>query len=275
MPADQSSNVPEPAKPIGKNKSRAEEPVREKKIILDPDENLQFSDDLAFEETFGAPAGATAVTKMISTLVVLAVIAMVGYLVLLVIYPDEFGSENWIGVAAVKKPGTSGEAEILLRGFELGGIQLGTPADKVHKLYPEMRFTPHPKGGRIGTFLHHEGEYRVFFHGLEKNVRSWRIESRHVYTKISYLELLSELSQRYGQPTGSDCDAGVQVIAIECDLVWSYPAFNLSAQIKTTVSEDANQASTSLGIIAIDLRPDKVFSRPAKKNRSLKDVRRP
>lgn len=260
--------------PTGKGKTRADEPVREKKIILDPEENLKFTDDLAFEETFGDPTGMTTSTRIITAMVIFAVIGMVGYLVLLVLYPDQFGSENWIGSGAPKQAGAKNAPQGPQGGFELGGIQLGMPGDEALKIYPNMRFVPHPKGGRIGTYLHHEGEYRVFFHGLEKNGRVWRIESRHVYTKISYLEMLSELSRRYGQPSGSDCGAGLKVIAIECDLVWTYPTFGLSAKIKTTAHEDGGQASTALGVTVIDLRPDRLFSRPANSKRKFKDIRR-
>lgn len=262
MPAEQppASSIPEPPRGTGRGKTQAEELAPERRIITDPDEDLKYSDDPAFEETFGDPSGMTLGMKAITTLLIIAIIVMVGYLVLLVLYPEQYGSDKWIGEGVAKKvAGTESGAP--LKGFELGGIHLGLPADEAVKVYPSLGFTPHPEGGRIGTYRHHEGDYRVLFHGLEKNTRAWRIESRHVFTKISYLELLGELSQRYGQPTRSGCGAEEKIISIECKLFWQYPAVSLTAQIKTTVSDDGNQASTALVVTAIDLRPDSFFAR--------------
>lgn len=279
MPADQppASGIPEPPGDIGGGKKRADDPQPDRKIITNPHEDLQFFDDLAFEETFGDPSGMTLGMKAVTTLVIIAAIIMVGYLILLVIYPDQFGPEDWIGAEGAKKTART-ETMGPLKGFELGGIHLGLPADEALKVYPSMAFQPNPGGGRIGAYRHHEGEYRVLFHGLEKSTRAWRIDSRHVFTKISYLELLGDLSQRYGQPTQSGCGAEERIIAIQCELFWQYPTFSLSARIKTTVSDDGTRASTALAVTAIDLRPDSFFAGlGAAKNlkRGLKEIGRP
>ena len=276
MAAEQppASKPPEPAGDIGKARAPADDPPREREIYTDPAQELKFSDDLAFVEAFGDPSAMTPGMRIVTALVLFAVIAMVGYLVLLVLYPDQYGPEDWIGAGSFKPAGVEAPPMAELKGFELGGIHLGLPADEAFKVYPSMRFTPNPKGGRIGAYRHHEGQYRVFFHGLEKNGRAYRIESRHVFAKISYLELLTELSQRYGQPTGSECGTEQKTIAIECHLVWAYPTVGLSANIKTTVSEDDNRASTALSVTAIDIRPESIFAGPGKKNRSLGDIRR-
>jgi len=271
-------NVPEPPREDARGKAREneraqeDEPVREQRIITDPEEDFKFSDDLAFEETFGDPTQMTLGMRIVTTLVVVGILAMVGYLVLLVLYPDRFGPEDWIGKASPKQ--SAGADTAPLKGFQLGGIHLGLPADEALRVYPSMTFTANPQGGRIGAYRHHEGEYRVFFHGLEKSARAYRIESRHDYTQISYLELLTELSQRYGQPTGSGCGAEEKIVSIECTMVWKYPTVRLTAKIKTTVSDDGSRASTALGVTAIDLRSDSFFERirTEKPKRSLRDI---
>ena len=249
-----------------------EEPIRERRIITDPDEDFKFSDDLAFEETFGDPTGMTFGMRVVTTLVVLSLLFMVGYLVLLVLYPEKYGSKDWIGKASPKQ--SAGVETMALKGFQLGGIYLGLPADEALRVYPSMTFTANPAGGRIGSYRHHEGVFRVYFHGLEKSARAYRIESRHDYTKISYLELLTELSQRYGQPTGSECGAEQQIVSIECDMLWKYPTVNLTAKIKTTVNDDGSRASTALMVTAVDLRSDFFFERALNKKpkKRLKDI---
>jgi hypothetical protein len=267
--------VPEPSRNSGNRGATAGNPAGERRTLADPDEDLAFTDDLDFEETFGDPSGMTLGMKIATTLMILVAVVMVVYLVLLVLYPERYGPEDWIGAKAPKQAGAKAPSLEALKGFELGGIQLGLPADEAFKVYPSMQFTPNPKGGRIGAYQYHEGQFQVFFHGLEKSGRAYRIESRHVFTKISYLELLTELSQRYGQPSKSECGAGDEIIAIECHLVWTYPTFGLSANIKTTVSDDGSRASTALRVIAIDIRPDSFFTQPAETKKSIKGIGRP
>ena len=51
-----------------------------------------------------------------------------------------------------------------------------------------------PEGGTTGLFRHHDGDYRVWFHGPERGERAYRIRSQHAYPTISYVELLAELA---------------------------------------------------------------------------------
>ena len=275
MPADHppAGSVPEPARPIGKGKKRQQDPPLEQKIYPDLNEDLEFSDDLAFEETFGDPSGMTTGMKAVTALVGTGFIVMIVYLVLLVLYPDEYGAEDWIGSEGSQKAAQN-RSSASLKGFELGGIHLGLAADEALKVYPDMTFKPNPGARRIGTYRHQDGDYRVLFHGLEINTRAWRIDFLHEFTKIFYLDLLTELSQRYGQPSRSGCGAEGRIIAIECELIWQYPTFSLTARIKTTVSDDGDRASTALAITALDLRPDSFFAAAGKADKLKTDFKK-
>ncbi|MDA1091352.1 MAG: hypothetical protein O3A85_13700 [Proteobacteria bacterium] len=61
------------------------------------------------------------------TLLLISIGAMILYLVLLILYPDQFPAKDWIGATADKKIYSGAENPAWARGFELGG-RYGQPA---------------------------------------------------------------------------------------------------------------------------------------------------
>ena len=244
------------------------EPATEKRSLKkprpDPGDGYQDLEDepgyldLEFQDTFGDPNVMSTSMRVVFTLLLIAVAAMVTYLVLLILYPDQFSTKQWIG------GGSGGEqiySEALPQGFELGGIRLGQSPSEVKRLYPSLRLEPAPAGEQKGYFLHHEGQYQVHFKAPDQGERAYRIQARHIFPKVSYLELLSELSGRYGQPAGSGCGASDQAAAIQCNLYWKFPGVSLTAEIKTSATGDGNSANTQLTVVADDLRPGSLFKK--------------
>lgn len=231
-----------------------------------------FEDEPDFHEAFGDPNKMTLTMRVSFTLLLLGVAGMVAYLALVILYPDQFASRQWIGATADKRMDKVAGVQALTRGFELGGIHLGIPPSEARRRYPSLRLEPDPGGGQKGFFLHHDGEYQVSFKGLEQGERAYRIQSRHEFAKISYLELLAELSGRYGQPAGSGCRAAEKAVAMQCNLFWKMEGVRLTAEIKTSVSESGDGARTLLTVIATDVRPGRLFQGLGKKKRKLKDL---
>jgi hypothetical protein len=201
--------------------------------------------------------------RLLYVVVVLIAAGMVGYLVLIVMYPEQFASKSWIGTKAPQQTVADADARKAARGFELGGVWLGiTPAD-ARALYPDIRFEPDTDGGSTGVFPHHDGEYRVSFHRQAKGERAYRISSRHAYEKVSYLELLAELAGKYGRPGASACGAEEGTVAIRCTLQWDKRDTALDAQIRTVAPAGGGESRTTLTVTATDLRPDDAFAAPA------------
>ncbi len=194
-------------------------------------------------------------------LFLLSIPVLIGYLILIILYPDEFGARNWIGSARPEK-----EEIIRLRGFQLGGIYLGSTPGEARQVYPSLRLEANPHAGvtdqiaHYGYFTHHGGEYRISFLGPKRGSRAFKVSSTHAYSKVSYLELLSELSGRYGKPGKADCQAPEPVIGIQCLLYWRMANALVNAQIKTTAPEGGGDAMTTLVVTAKDTRPDHFFA---------------
>ncbi len=231
-----------------------------------------LKDEPDFNEVFGDPNTMTLAMRVSFTLLLLGVAGMVAYLVLVILYPDQFASRQWIGATAGKRMDNVAGAPALTRGFLLGGIQLGIPPSEAKRRYSSLRLEPDPGGGQKGYFPHHEGKYQVSFKGPEQGERAYRIQSRHEFAKISYLELLAELSGRYGRPAGSGCRAAENVVAVQCNLFWKMEGVRLTAEIKTSVSESGGAARTLLTVIATDIRPGGLFQGLGKKKKKLKDL---
>ena len=77
------------------------------------------------------------------------------------------------------------------------------------------------------------------------------------------MELLSELSGRYGKPTKTDCDSDEKTIAIQCTLNWKMQDVELDALIRTEATEGPGEVKTMLKVTATDIRPPGAFIRPA------------
>jgi hypothetical protein len=207
--------------------------------------------------------------RVVSFLTLLGAAAMVGYLVLLVLYPERFSPQDWIGASSEKQA----EALARLKGFQLGGAYLGMTPDEARRVYPSLRLEAAPNGEQRGFFRHHEGEYRVFFRDSDWGGRAYRIQSLHYFPRVSYLELLTEVTGRYGKPTGSDCGTPADTIAILCRLHWKMKGVKLNAEIRTSVSASGNEARTSLRVTATDTRRDLAPAKAGKKKkRSLQDI---
>lgn len=197
--------------------------------------------------------------RLMLAVLMVVVAGMVGYLVAIVVYPERFASPSWIGAKSTKREG-GGHVD---KGFELGGVWLGMTPDQALAVYPSIRFTASAYGGRTGVFPHHDGEYRMSFHGPDKGERAYRISSRHVYPMVSYLELLSELTNKYGKPSASSCGAEEGTVAIQCALQWNRPDVALDAQIRTAAPAGGGDSRTTLTVTATDLRPESAFAPPA------------
>ena len=76
-------------------------------------------------------------------------------------------------------------------------------------------------------------------------------------TPVSYLELLTQLSGKYGKPAEFGCRAEDEIIAIQCTLRWEMKGVLIEALIRTAVPEGGQDAQTLLA--ATDTRPDSAF----------------
>ena len=116
---------------------------------------------------------------------------------------------------------------------------------------------------------------RSFFKGLGHMERAYLIQSQHAFPKVSYMELLSELDGRYGQPTGSECTAKEKNISIQCNLFWKMTGVRLTAEIKSSASNGGETARTLLRVTATNIRPDSFFHklRNKKDRLNLKDLK--
>ncbi len=232
-----------------------------------PDDIEDFDDDDL--ESFDDLNKMTLGMRVVSVLTFLGVAAMVGYLILLVIYPDRFSPQDWIGASSEKQAG----ALARLKGFQLGGVTLGMTTDETRRVYPSLRLEPAPNGEQTGLFRHHEGDYQVFFRGSDRGGLAYRIQSLYYFPRVSYLELLTEITGRYGKPTGSDCGTPGDTIAILCRLHWKMKGVKLDAEIRTSVSESGNEARTALRVTATDTRRDIAHAKARKKKtRRLQDI---
>lgn len=257
------AKVPEPpASGGGGARRRIPEPAQDHQEYGDEDDP-DFEDDFT-DQYLSDPSGMTVWIRLLMFLFFVTIMGMVGYLVLTILYPDQFGSPSWIGATSIKKPGQSGAESFQRKGFLLGGIRLGMTPAQTRAVYPTVQLEPDPNSdGQTGFFLHHDGEYTISFHGPIKGDRAFRIRSRHSYPKVSYLELLSELSGRYGKPTKADCESEEKAIAIQCTLNWKMRDVELDALIRTEAPEGPGEAQTMLRVTATDIRPPSVFTRPA------------
>jgi len=241
---------------------------RETDDFGDPDD----SDDDLDLESFGDPTRMTLGMRVVYALTIMAVIALVGYLILVILYPDRFTSREWIGATSENQT----EAEIpLLKGFQMDGVYLGMTPDDVHRVHPSQRLEPASNGEQAGLFRHHEGDYRVSFRAPDWGGRAYRIQSVHYFPKVSYLELLTEVTNRYGRPAGSDCGAPGNTIAILCRLFWKMTGVKLTAEIRTSTTEAGDMARTALTITATDTRRDIAptgSKAGKKKKRTLQDI---
>jgi hypothetical protein len=232
---------------------------------LSPAPNSDLDDDLLDDDLPSDSAKMTFWMRIAYVALFLVVAGMVTYLILVILYPEQFAKPSWIGAAKPTKEAAASRSK--LGGIALGGVVLGmTPAD-VKAIYPETRFEALPEVGMTGQFRHHDGDYQVWFHGAERGERAHRIRSTHVYPTVSYVELLSELADKYGQPDASNCGAEPGTVAIGCKVQWALPDAALDAQIRTAAppagAPTGTVAVTTLAVTATDLRPDAVFQRPA------------
>lgn len=220
-------------------------------------------DDSEPDEDFAAavPHRMTLGMRLMYIVLLLVVAGMVGYLVLVILFPEQFASRSWIGAKGPKQ--TAAGAAMIDKGFELGGVWLGITPDQARVVYPTIRFEPAGDGGRTGVFPHHDGEYQVSFRGPDKGERAYRIRSQHAYAEASYVELLSELAGKYGKPRASACTAEEGVIGIQCSLQWDMRDVALDALIRTAAPPGGGDARTTLTVTATDLRPDEAFVAPA------------
>ncbi|MCH7863907.1 MAG: hypothetical protein IIC56_01670 [Proteobacteria bacterium] len=251
----QVAKIPEPAASgDGEARRRIPEPARD---------HQEYEDDFS-DQYLSDPSGMNNWIRLLMVLFFVAVTGMAGYMILTILYPDQFASPSWIGATSIKKPAKSGTEPFQRKGFLLGGIRLGMTPAQTRVVYPTARLEPTPNSdGQTGFFVHHEGEYTISFLGPNKGERAFRIRSRHSYAKVSYLELLAELSERYGKPTKANCESGEKVIVIQCTLNWKMMDVELDALIRTEAPEGPGEAQTMLRVTATDIRPPSAFIRPA------------
>ncbi len=254
---------PEPAASgDGGARRRIPEPARDHQEDED-DDGLEFEDDFS-DQNLSDPSGMNNWIRLLMVLFFMAMTGMVGYMILTILYPDQFTTPSWIGATSIKKPAKSGTEPFQRKGFLLGGIRLGMTPLQTRVVYPTVQLEPTPNSdGQTGFFVHHGGEYTIYFLGPNKGDRAFRIRSRHSYAKVSYLELLSELSERYGKPTNANCESEEKVIAIQCTLNWKMMDVELNALIRTEAPEGQGEAQTMLRVTATDIRPPGTFLRPA------------
>jgi hypothetical protein len=256
----ETTRIPEPSPGDDRAPRRGRRKVPGVVEDLDDDDlDLEASTDDINKMTIGM--------RVVSFLTFLGMAAMVGYLILLVLYPERFGAPDWIGTST-EKP-----ASALARpmGFQLGNVTLGLTTDEVLRVYPSLRLEAAPNGEQTGLFRHHEGDYQVFFREPDRGGRAYRIQSLHYFPRASYLELLTEVSGRYGKPTGSDCGTPGDTFAILCRLHWKMKGVRLNVEIRTSVSESGNEARTSLRVTATDIRRD-IAPAKSRKKRNLRDI---
>jgi hypothetical protein len=228
-----------------------------------PGRRRDADDDSDLEEDLAAanPHRMTLGMRLMYIVLLLVVAGMVGYLVLIILFPEQFARPSWIGAKGLKQ--TSAGAGKINKGFELGGVWLGMTPDQARVVYPNIRFEPAADSGRAGVFPHHDGEYQVSFRGPDRGERAYRIRSQHAYATVSYIELLSELGGKYGKPRASTCTAEEGAIGIQCSLQWDMPDVALDALIRTAAPAGGGDARTTLSVTATDLRPDAAFAAPA------------
>lgn len=220
----------------------------------DPDDDLDDEDD--FEESYLGESRRMALgVRMFTVALLFAMAGLVVYLILNILYPDEFATPSWIGATAPKDREAGLAREQNLSAFALGGIRLGMTPEDARRLYPSLALTPAADGGQTGSFRHHDGDYSVSFHGPERGERAFRVRSAHAFATVSYLELLTELSEKYGKPATVGCGAGAAAAAIGCTLRWTLPDVRLEAAIRTAAPPDGGTARTVLVVTATDTRP--------------------
>ena len=242
-----------------------------------PADETDLDDDLDDYDIGPAYDEMTLPIRLAYYLFLLSIPVLIGYLILLIMFPDEFAPRNWVSEARLEKEGT-----IQLKGFQLGGIYLGSTPGEARRVYPLLRLEANPNAGvtdqiaHYGYFTHHGGEYRISFLGPKKGSRAFKVRSTHAYSKVSYLELLEELSGRYGKPGEADCQASEKTIGIQCALYWRMADALVNAQIKTTAPKGDGEAMTTLVVTAKDTRPDHFFaSRKPKIRKPLLDLTPP
>jgi len=234
----------------------------------DPDsDDDAIDDDLMDDALPSDPNRMTLGMRVFFVVLMLAVAGMITYLVLNILYPEQFAKPSWIGAKSTKESGSGGGGAAMPKGFQVGGIAMGMTPAEAKAVYPDIRFEPAPGGGTTGVFRHHDGEYRVTFHAPDHRERAYRISSRHVYPKVSYVDLLSQMSGKYGRPEATSCGAEEGTIAIRCALQWTLVDAALDAQIRTAApaggADATKDAVTTLTVTAVDLRPDVMFQKPA------------
>ena len=233
-----------------------------KEATRDSGDGLEYDDDDEFEldESYADLHRMTLGMRLLYFVLLMVVAAMVGYLILIILYPDQFAARDWIGAkTTMDRTGQQEEARAALKGFQMGGIHLGiSPADAL-RVYPSMRLEAAPHNRQTGTFLHHDGQYQISFRDPERGGRAFRVKSEHTYPKVSYLDLLTELSAKYGKPVKSGCSAEDEAIAIQCTLRWKMKDVLIEALIRTAVPEGGQDAQTLLAVTATDTRPDSAF----------------
>ena len=259
----QVAKTPEPAASgDGGARQRIPEPARDDQEDKDED-GLDFEDDFS-DQYLSDSSGMNNWIRLLMVLFFMTVTGLAGYLILTILYPDQFASPSWIGATALKKSTKSGTQSFQRKGFLLGGIRLGMTPSQTRVVYPTAQLEPTPNSdGQTGFFVHHDGEYTIYFLGPNKGDRAFRIRSQHSYPKVSYLELLSELSERYGKPTKANCESEEKAIAIQCTLNWKMMDVELDALIRTEAPEGQGEAQTMLRVTATDIRPPGTFIRPA------------
>lgn len=228
----------------------------------DSGDGLEYDDDDDFEldQAYADPNRMTLGMRLGYFLLLMVIAGMVGYLILIILYPEQFGTRDWIGAKSTKERTSQEEkAAAALKGFQLGGIHLGISPEEARRIYPSMRLEPAPYNRQTGYFLHHNGQYQVSFRNPERGGRAFRVKSEHTYPKVSYLELLTELSGKYGKPVKSGCGAVDEAIAIQCTLRWKMKGVLIEALIRTAVPESGQDAQTLLAVTATDTRLDSAF----------------
>ena len=171
--------VPEPARDNAtyeRRKARqqqrqAEEAARDSSDRLENDAD----GDLDLDQAYADPHRMTPTMRLLYFFLLMVIAGMVGYLILIVLYPEQFAARDWNDTTATKED----EAAAALKRFKLGGIHLGIFAEEAGRVYPSMRLEPAPYRRQTGYFLHHDGQYQVSFRSPERGGRAFRIKSEH------------------------------------------------------------------------------------------------
>jgi len=265
--ADENAKVPEPGD--GDRSARIRKPAGER-VAREraaaggaDDDGLDFEDDLGLGDDYLSDVGrAPWWMRFVYVIVFMVMLATMGYLVLIILYPEQFGSPSWIGAEGRAGNPTGAGGDATPPGFKLGDVRLGMAPDEVLRAHPKLRLEPEAGGGLVGAFDYHDGRYRVWFRALEHGRAAYRVQSQHFYAKISYLELLGELSERYGKPTKSGCGSAEKDFAIGCALQWDLGDTIVDALVRTAVAEGEREAKTLLSVTAADTRPPREVYRP-------------